>query len=147
MSEYQFSIEELIKTIIDISNEELFYNEPVDAQYIFQNGECYELALVLKHFITNSFLVIDKDYEHCAIQFHGRIYDSRGDVTSIFQGHIANEQDMDYMEDRFGIPEKGYINGQRLSEWLINYIDGVESITNNLPFYIQSKGIDSNKMK
>ena len=146
MPEKKLSIEEFINTILGISNEELFYNEQIDAQSIFLGGECYEFALVLKEFITNSVIVIDNKNEHCAVQFQGRIYDSRGDVTNTFKGRIAREEDIDYMEDRFGVPEKSFIDGQRISKYLINYIKKCRFI-DRLPFYSPKEevSLDNNR--
>ena len=134
MSEYQLSIEYFIETIIDIANEEVYESEFEDARDIFLHGQCYDFAKVLKHYITNSFIVINNNEDHCAVQFQGRIYDANGDVTDKFNGHIATEDDINYMENNFSIPEKSMKNGKRISEWLIDAIREYGYLE-YLPFY------------
>lgn len=114
MSEYQFSIKDFIKEIINIANEEVYEDDGYeDARDIFLCGQCYEFAKVLNHYITNSFIVINQNNDHCAVQFQGRIYDANGDVTDKFIGHIATEKDINCFENNFSIPEKSMKDGKR----------------------------------
>ena len=114
------TIERFIEFIVDLANDELYEKLDGNAKYYFLNGGCYELAKVLKKYIPNSKIVINNESDHCAILYNGKIYDASGIIEGRSNFKIANNEDIEYMEDKFGIPEKENINGAKISDFLIN---------------------------
>ena len=134
------TIEDFINFILDVSDERIFEEEKSgNSKICFLHGYCYEFAIVLQHFISNSFIVINNANDHCAIRYQGRIYDASGDITETFRGRIAEQSDISHMEDRF---KKKCIGGIRISEILIKEIYQINKdhgIFNKLPFYKKEK--------
>ena len=114
------TIEKFIEFIVDLANDELYERLDGNAKYYFQNGGCYELAKVVREYVPNSKYVIRNDNNHCGIFYNGKMYDADGIIKDISKFKIANKDDVEYMEDRFGIPEKENINGGKISDFLIN---------------------------
>lgn len=56
-----------------------------------------------------------------------KVYDATGIVSDSSKFEIAKQDDKDYMEERFGIPEKLYVgigeNRKRISQFLIEEIE------------------------
>ena len=102
------TMEYFINFVIDLANEELYEYLDGDAKSYFLQGGCFEFAKIIKSYIKSSQIVINKDYDHCGILHEGNIYDATGKVKD--------------MENRFGIPEKQYIKGKRISDYLIEEI-------------------------
>ena len=50
---------------------------------IFMQGNCINLALILKHAYPHDDLVTTDNNLNIALQLNGRIYDIRGDITNI----------------------------------------------------------------
>jgi len=84
---------------------------------------CFEFAKILKNYIKGAKIVINKDNNHCGIVYSGSVYDAKGKVDKVKDFKIANLEDIKYMESRFGIPEKTYISGKRISDYLIEEIN------------------------
>lgn len=116
------TMEYFINFVIDLANEELYEYLDGDAKSYFLQGGCFEFAKIIKGYIKSSQIVINKDYEHCGILHEGNIYDATGKVKERNQFLKANQKDIEYMENRFGIPEKQYIKGKRISDYLIEEI-------------------------
>ena len=116
------TIEYFVRFIIDLANDELYEHLDGNAEYYFLNGGCYELAKILKKYIENSKIVINKSFDHCGILYNGKIYDASGIVEEISDFAIASDEDIKYMEDRFGLPEKENIDGVKISDFIIEEI-------------------------
>jgi len=110
-------MEQFINFIIDLANEDLYELFEGRAKTYFLQGGCFEFAKILKEYIKNCKIVINKEHNHCGILYLGEIYDASGKVKEEFD--IASEKDFIYMEDRFGIPEMQYVKGKRISDYLI----------------------------
>lgn len=116
-------MQEFIDFIIELTDEELYeYFDCVGSKYYFLHGGCYEFAKIIKHFVNKSTIVIDENSEHCGILYKENIYDASGLVEEKEKFKIANKDDIDYMEGRFGIPEKQNIKGKRISKYIIDEI-------------------------
>ena len=113
------TVEKFIEFIVDLANNELYERLDGNANYYFQNGGCYELAKVVREYVPNSKIVINNSNDHCGIYYDGKMYDSSGIIEDKSKFKIANNEDIKYMEDRFGIPEKENINGGKISDFLI----------------------------
>lgn len=116
------TIEQFIDFIIDLADEDLYEKLSGMATWYFMNGGCYEFAKILKEYLPDAKFVINKDLDHCAVLYKGQIYDSNGKVLKPEEFNIATEEDIDYMEDRFGIKEAENINGKKISDILIDLI-------------------------
>lgn len=117
------TIKQFIEFMVDLANDELESLVDRNAQLYFLNGGCLEFARALNSIIPGSSIVINEDSEHCGVLYKGRVYDASGDITNKIRYRIANKEDLEYMEDRFGIPEKKYIDGVRASDCLVNEIN------------------------
>ena len=113
-------MEELINFIIDLANDELYDFLDGNSRLYFLQGGCYEFAKILKELVNNSQIMIDEANGHCGVLYFGNIYDASGKVNGKYKFVRAKEEDINYMEDRFGIPEKIYIKGKRISEYIID---------------------------
>ena len=116
------TVQEFIEFIVDLANDELYEKLDGDARNYFLNGGCYELAKIVKKYVDRCQIVINKSNDHCAILYQGKIYDANGENPNKLEFFIANKEDLEYMEGSFGIPEVQYVNGIRISDFLINAI-------------------------
>ena len=114
------TIEKFIEFVIDLANDLLYEKLDGDAKYYFLNGGCYQIAKVLQACIPKSKIVINDSYTHCGIYYDGDFYDANGIVSKNENFKIASKEDIGYMEEKFGIPEKENINGDKISIFLIN---------------------------
>ena len=114
-------MEDLISFIIDLANEELYEHlDGNNAREYFLHGGCYEFSKTIKSFIKSSKIVINrKTNAHCGVLYDRNIYDASGKVKNPQDFEIANNDDLKYMKDRFGIPEKQIVDGKKISEFLI----------------------------
>lgn len=116
-------MENFIEFVVDLAEEELYDFLDGNARSYFLKGGCFELAKVLKHYVKNTQIVINKTYDHCGVMYEGDIYDATGRIKEKGQFLKAEKKDIDYMEDKFGIHEKMYIYGKRISDYLIEEIE------------------------
>lgn len=139
-------IEEFIKFIIDLFNDEFGYcigNK--DAFYYFIQGGCYDLAQIIKHYFPSSEYVVYKDFEHCAILYNGVIYDAYSSISydeyvkrfgiyarpeqyykRIEDFKIYTKDEIDLFERPFGSNVK--INGKPIVRVLVNELNRIDSI-------------------
>ena len=113
-------MEKFIDFVVDLANEELYQYLDGDAKKYFLQGGCLEFATIIKAYIKQCEIVINKALNHCAIQYKGKMYDARGEIKDRSDFNRADDLDLLYMKERFGIPEKTYINGKRISDYLVN---------------------------
>lgn len=113
-------MEKFIDFVIDLANEELSTYFDGNARTYFLQGGCLEFAKIIKRFIKRCEIVINKELNHCGILYQGKMYDAKGIIREINNFNIANREELEYMEQYFGIPEKQYINGIKISDYLIN---------------------------
>lgn len=116
-------MKQFINFIIDLANEELYTHLDGDAQMYFLQGGCFEFAKILKQYVKNSRIVINKDFNHCGILHSGNVYDATGVVKEKNNFLIVKEEGLKYMETKFGLPEKQYIKGMKISEYLIKQLE------------------------
>ena len=116
------TLQEFIDFIVDLANDELYDKLDGNAKNYFLNGGCYEFAKIIKKYIEKSQIVINKDNNHCGILYDGKVYDANGINNNKSDFMIAKKDDLEYMDERFGIPEIQYIKGVRISDFLINEI-------------------------
>ena len=113
------TVEKFVEFIVDLANDELYEKLDGNAELYFLNGGCYELAKVIKNYVPMCEIVINKDSTHCAIKYKDEIYDATGKIENKEDFITAKKEDIEYMEDRFGIPELRYINNVTISDFLI----------------------------
>lgn len=115
-------MEKFIDFVIDLANDELYDFFDGDAKAYFLGGLCFEFAKILKEYIKESQIIIDTKNAHCGVLYEGNNYDASKRPDKKYNFTIANEEDIKYMENRFGIPEKKYIYGKTISQYLIDEI-------------------------
>ena len=97
-------IDKFIEFVIDLANEdEIFIGTKFNAKMYFINGGCYELYKIVKHYYPNTKCVITKTNDHCAILYENKIYDAKGVRTDVENFKIANINDIEYMDNYFGL--------------------------------------------
>lgn len=100
----EFDVKKFIDFVVDLVNEdEAFYNNEVDSRYYFLHGGCYELYKIVKNYFPDSICLINDKLEHCAIAYGGNIYDAEGIITDKENFHVATQEDIDYMNRKFGL--------------------------------------------
>ena len=98
------SISKFIEFIIDLTNEDdIFLGTNFNAKIYFLNGGCYELYKTVKHYFNSAECVISKNNDHCAILCGTKIYDANGIRHDVKNFKIANNNDIEYMENYFGL--------------------------------------------
>ena len=112
-------MEDLINFVINLADEELYEFLDGDSKEFFLHGGCYEFSEIIKGCIKDSRVVINNENTHCGILFERKIYDASGKVKNPQDFKVANKDDMAYMEDRFGIPEKHMVKGKTISDFMI----------------------------
>lgn len=75
-----------------------FANKDVDE--LFLHGGCYWLANYLHERLSLSFIMFNKEKEHCAIEFHNELYDITGKINSK-QYRLATERNLEYMKKHY----------------------------------------------
>ena len=102
-----FNILTFIEFVIDLANDDpIFYETAgngIDAKYYFRNGGCYELYKIVKHYFPECHCMINDTLDHCAISYKDKVYDSHGEITDTTHFFEASDEDIAYMERRFGL--------------------------------------------
>lgn|GEM_PF-1931367 len=70
---------------------------------LFLHGGCYFFASYLHSHMKNSFIMFNKEREHCAIEFQNELYDITGKIGRK-DYKIATPRQLDYMKKRY-IPD------------------------------------------
>ena len=117
-------MEDLINFIIDLANEELYEHlDGNNAREYFLHGGCFEFSKIIKSLIKSSRIVINRrTNSHCGILYERNIYDVLGKVNNPQDFEIASNDDLEYMQERFGIPEKQNVEGKSVSEFLVERV-------------------------
>lgn len=76
------------------------YFDEKNWQKLFMSGGCYWLAEVLHGGIPNSYYMINRIEEHCALYFNKGLYDVRGKI-SCKNFVYAQEKDISYMKKNY----------------------------------------------
>ena len=92
--------------------------EYVNTKQFYLNGGCYELAKIIKKFVPEVQLLINITHDHCAVLYDGKAYDASGEVE-LDKFKLADQEDIEYMENQFGLPEKRMIKGIPFTEFVI----------------------------
>ncbi len=67
---------------------------------LFLKGGCYWLADYLHRHLTSSFIMMNKEQEHCAIEIQNQLYDITGKISS--RRYVwANERNLAYMKKHY----------------------------------------------
>lgn len=69
-------------------------------QRLFLEGGCYWLASVLHQGIPDSYFMINRMEEHCALHFEEGLYDIRGRIPEK-NFRIATERDISFMKKNY----------------------------------------------
>ena len=136
-------MEKLIEFIIDLAKEELYPYLHENVGSYFLQGGCFEFAKIIKKLIQNSEIVINEDFNHCGILYQGKIYDASGKIEENIKFKKVNREEIQYMTERFGIPEKAYIKGVQVSDYILNELE----FCNIQPFLKEIEGKEEGKEK
>ncbi len=102
-----YSINKFIEFIVDlVSEDDIFYNIPVDAHYYFTHGGSFELYKVVHQYFKDCKCMMQKDLKHCAIEYQGILYDANGIIENPQNFFLAQKEDFEYMERNFGLEIK-----------------------------------------
>lgn len=89
------------------------YFKEENCEELFLHGGCFFLANYIHSKIPGSYLVLNKQQEHCAININGKIYDIRGKISS--NGFSkATDRNISYMKKNY----KPNFNTEKLLEYL-----------------------------
>lgn len=114
MEDKMINFIEFINGLVD--DEFTGYLGGVRASDYFQQGGCYELAKVIKYFVTSSNILLNSDRNHCCIKYNDNLYDSLGyvDEDSKVNFNEITDEDLNYLEDptTFGRVEIKFENQQ-----------------------------------
>ncbi len=131
---YKEDIEKFIVFINDLATD-LFYDQLMcDGEVMFQCGACYEFVKIIKKYFDIQNILVNKEYNHCAFEYNGNYYDSKGIIDNRENFSIATEIDMLYIIERFG----GNLSGYHIYENMINELSKIEEIP-HLPQKFYSK--------
>ena len=121
---YEENIEKFIEFINDLTTE--FYYEKLlcNGKTLFQSGGCYEFVKIIKEFFDIDNILISKDFCHCAIEYKESYYDSKGLIENKEHFSVATDEDILYIEDRFG----GHLTKYQISNTIINEISLIEKV-------------------
>lgn len=76
------------------------YLQEEDYITLFLNGGCYWFATVVADLVPNSYLMINRTQEHCAVVVEQKLYDITGPISK--QGYqYADEKDVCYMKKHY----------------------------------------------
>ena len=121
---YKEDIEKFIIFINDLTTE-MFYDQLMcNGEDMFQYGACYEFVKIMKNYFEIDNILIEKNFEHCAIEYKGNYYDSKGLIEDKERFTVANDEDILYIEDRFG----GHLTKYQISDTIINEISNIEKV-------------------
>lgn len=99
---YEENIEKFITFVNDLATEVYYEQLNCDGRTLFQNGACYEFIKIIKKFFEIDNILIEKGYNHCAFEYKGNYYDSTGLIKDKEKFSVATEEDILYIEERFG---------------------------------------------
>lgn len=95
------------------------YFHTADWKRLFLQGGCYWLADVLHQGIAGSFIMINREEEHCALDFEGGLYDVSGRISRR-NFRLAEERDIRFMQKNY----KPGFDGERLRQYLETALAG-----------------------
>lgn len=124
VNSYVENIERFINFINDLATEIYYEQLMCDGKTLFQCGACYEFVKIIKNFFEIDNILIDNDYCHCAIEYNGNYYDSLGIIRDKENFSVATEEDMLYIEERFGVHFIRY----KIYETIMNEMSCIENI-------------------
>ena len=89
---------------------------------LFLHGGCYFFASYLHSHMKNSFIMFNKEEEHCAIEFQNEIYDITGKIGRK-NYRIATGRQIDYMKKKYipAFSEKELLSYLEKSIWNDDY--------------------------
>ena len=111
---------DFIDCIID-STTDLPGWEYENTKHFYLHGGCYELAKIIKEFIPEVKLLINNKHDHCAVLYNNTGYDANGEVD-LADFRLASQDDIDYMDENFGIPERRMVKGVPFTDAVINIL-------------------------
>lgn len=121
-------VEILIQLILDVTEEEFdYFLKENSALNYFLNGGCYDFVRIMLNFYTEAKIVINETNDHTAIMIDENIYDASGRIIGDFR--LATKEDIIYMEEGFGIPEKKYFKGQQFYQLIIPKVKECQLVT------------------
>lgn len=138
---YEENIEKFIVFVNDLITE-LYYEELMcNGETLLQNGACYEFIKIMKNYFEIDNILIEKCFDHCAFEYKGNYYDSTGLIKDKERFSVATDEDILYIEDRFGI----HLIRYQISDTVINEISNIEMVP-HLPskFYKNKTKVKNN---
>lgn len=96
------NIEKFIVFVNDLTTDIFYEKLYTTGEVLYFRGGCYILAQIIKNYYPSCDIVLSKYNDHCGVLYKGEVYDATGKVENKDDFAIANEEDILYMEDRFG---------------------------------------------
>lgn len=121
---YEEDIEKFIVFMNDLTTEIYYEKLMCNGETLFQSGACYEFVKIMKNFFEIENILIEKSFDHCAIEYKGNYYDSKGLIKEKDKFTIANDEDILYIEDKFG----GHLTKYQISDTIINEISNIGKV-------------------
>lgn len=121
---YEENIEKFIIFINDLTTEVYYDNLTCSGETLFQSGACYEFVKIMRNYFEIENVLIEKTNDHCAIEYKNNYYDSKGLIEDKDRFTVATDEDILYIEDRFG----GHLARYQISETIINEIANIEKV-------------------
>ena len=118
-------IECIIDSTTDLKSDYFYYSRFEQIQSFYTYGGCYEFVKIVKHFLPNIKIFVNKGrkIEHCIFSYNDILYDANGEIKNIEDYRIATKEDIEYMERNFGKDEVRYINGIPFVEAMIEILN------------------------
>jgi len=139
---YEENIEKFIEFINDLTTEVYYERLMCNGEILFQNGACYEFVKIMKNYFEIENVLIEKTFDHCAIEYKDNYYDSKGLIEDKDRFSIANDEDLLYIEDKFG----GNLIRYQISDTIINEIANIDKVP-YLPSKFYKEKIKFKRMK
>lgn len=93
------NILETIEIINQLTTDLYFDITKVEGKEYYLNGGCYELSCILKQIYPESNMYIRYDKSHIVTEINGHLYDANGYVTDINNYSVANNFDIQYIQE------------------------------------------------
>ena len=118
-------IECILDSTTDLKHEAFCNLSTKQIQYFYTHGGCYDFVKIVKHFLPDITILVNSDIKkaHCVFSYNNILYDANGEVENTNDYRIATEEDIEHMENSFGIDEYRYINGKPFVDAMIEILE------------------------
>lgn len=121
---YEEDIEKFIVFVNDLTTEMFYEQLMCNGETMFQYGACYEFVKIMKNYFKIDNILIENNFDHCAIEYKGNYYDSKGLIEEKEKFKVATDEDIFYIEDKFG----GHLTKYQISDTIISEISNIEKV-------------------